>query len=49
MTKSYRGLVEVSRSPWPALKADLLYIDLKAYDIAGFWKGVRLTPFIKSS
>ncbi|MSP24978.1 MAG: OmpA family protein [Myxococcales bacterium] len=30
---------------WSDPGPDVLYLDLKVYDIAGFWKGVRLTPF----
>lgn len=30
---------------WSDPGPDALYLDLKVYDIAGFWKGVRLTPF----
>lgn len=30
---------------WSAPKGDLLYMDLKVTDVAGFWKGVRLSPF----
>jgi outer membrane protein OmpA-like peptidoglycan-associated protein len=30
---------------WNDPKGDILYMDLKVYDVAGFWKGVRLTPF----
>ena len=30
---------------WDDPGADILYMDLKVYDVAGFWKGVRLTPF----
>ena len=30
---------------WKDPTGDILYMDLKIYDIAGFWKGVRLTPF----
>jgi outer membrane protein OmpA-like peptidoglycan-associated protein len=30
---------------WKDPGQDVLYMDLKVYDIAGFWKGVRLTPF----
>ena len=30
---------------WDAPTSDLLYMDLKVTDVAGFWKGVRLSPF----
>jgi hypothetical protein len=30
---------------WGSPKADMLYMDLKVTDVAGFWKVVRLTPF----
>jgi outer membrane protein OmpA-like peptidoglycan-associated protein len=30
---------------WSEPKADILYMDLKVTDVAGFWKGVRLSPF----
>jgi outer membrane protein OmpA-like peptidoglycan-associated protein len=30
---------------WNKPKGQVLYMDLKVYDVAGFWKGVRLTPF----
>jgi outer membrane protein OmpA-like peptidoglycan-associated protein len=30
---------------WDDPGQELLYLDLKVTDIAGFWKGVRLTPF----
>jgi outer membrane protein OmpA-like peptidoglycan-associated protein len=30
---------------WKDPGGDILYMDLKVYDVAGFWKGVRLTPF----
>lgn len=30
---------------WGRPKADMLYMDLKVTDVAGFWKVVRLTPF----
>lgn len=30
---------------WQPPNGELLYMDLKVYDLAGFWKGVRLTPF----
>ncbi len=30
---------------WKDPAGDILYMDLKVYDVAGFWKGVRLTPF----
>lgn len=30
---------------WPDPGGDILYMDLKVHDVAGFWKGVRLTPF----
>lgn len=30
---------------WPAPPGDLLYMDLKVYDVGEFWTGVRLTPF----
>ncbi len=30
---------------WPDPGDDILYMDLKVYDVANFWKGVRLTPF----
>ncbi len=29
---------------WPKLKGAILYMELRAYDVAGFWQGVRLTP-----
>lgn len=29
---------------WPATASKMLYMDLKVYDLAGFWKGVRLSP-----
>jgi outer membrane protein OmpA-like peptidoglycan-associated protein len=31
---------------WPDPGADVLYMDLKVHDVAGFWKAVRLTPFV---
>lgn len=30
---------------WQDPGDDLLYMDLKVTDVAGFWKGIRLTPF----
>ena len=30
---------------WPALKGKVLRMELKVYDIAGLWTGVRITPF----
>jgi outer membrane protein OmpA-like peptidoglycan-associated protein len=30
---------------WQPPQGDLLYMDLRVTDVAGFWKGVRLTPF----
>jgi outer membrane protein OmpA-like peptidoglycan-associated protein len=30
---------------WNDPGGDVAYMDLKVYDVAGFWKGVRLTPF----
>ncbi len=30
---------------WKDPGGDFAYMDLKVYDTAGFWKGVRLTPF----
>ena len=30
---------------WDDPGAEMLYMDLKVYDIAGFWTGVRMTPF----
>ncbi len=47
LTKSYDGAnggTQLTIS-WPLLSSELLYIDLKVYDIAKFWTGVRLTPF----
>ncbi len=29
---------------WPELKGAIMYMELRAYDVAGFWKGVRLMP-----
>lgn len=30
---------------WDDPKAEVLYMDFKVTDVAGFWKGVRLSPF----
>jgi outer membrane protein OmpA-like peptidoglycan-associated protein len=30
---------------WPPLSGDLLYLQFKVYDIAGFWTGKRVDPF----
>ena len=30
---------------WKDPGGDILYMDLKIYDVAGFWTGMRLTPF----
>jgi outer membrane protein OmpA-like peptidoglycan-associated protein len=38
------GGTAVSMS-WGAPAEELLYLDVKVTDVAGFWKGVRLTPF----
>ncbi|MCC6521809.1 MAG: OmpA family protein [Polyangiaceae bacterium] len=47
LTQSYGGAAEGTTLAlgWAPLGADILYLDLKVYDIAGFWTGVRLTPF----
>lgn len=33
---------------WKDPGAEVLYMDLKVYDVGGFWKGVRFTPFFIS-
>jgi len=30
---------------WPEPKGDVLHMELKVTDVAGFWTGVRITPF----
>ncbi|MBM4376441.1 MAG: OmpA family protein [Deltaproteobacteria bacterium] len=30
---------------WEPLKEEILYMDFKVTDVAGFWKGIRLSPF----
>ncbi len=47
ITKSFKGSTTGSALTlsWDDPGAEVLYMDLKVYDVAGFWKGVRLTPF----
>ena len=47
VTRTYNGASGGSalKIDWPKQKGDILYMDLKVYDMTGFWKGVRLTPF----
>ncbi len=47
ITKSFKGSKgnQDLTISWKAPGQELLYMDLKVYDIAGFWKGVRFTPF----
>jgi outer membrane protein OmpA-like peptidoglycan-associated protein len=46
-TKKYNGKKAGTKLTfkWKDPGGDFAYMDLKVYDTAGFWKGVRLTPF----
>ena len=46
-TKTYDGAKAGTtlELTWKDPGAEYAYMDLKVYDTAGFWKGVRLTPF----
>ena len=50
VTKSFKGSRGNAKLTltWKDPGAEVLYMDLKVYDVGGFWKGVRFTPFFIS-